>query len=323
MKSIEPIRFEVEGRGLDPDENYERRIPDMSSWDETHDFLLHQVLSEFCDELSRQVLEDKYREVIREEMEPIQEISPAIAPPLPPQMASMSLPFFPATAHYISDETCITPIPDRQGVFFILSNNKNKCRNLKKKLIGEFENAHDLYHGLGIEQIRVHAGRDYSTDVISSKEPVSGITQGEPDDFEEEIFDEVKSISESFINNATVGFGEYAPEPEYDLLLSLTPNNILNIEVKDYSGVDDQPDSDDIIDTPLKNAELLDVELTLLVVRGIDDDRLDEFMRSAELRDRLEFCSKSDIAGRVEEYVEEIILPQTMSSIGGLNLEVI
>jgi hypothetical protein len=51
METIEPVRFSVEGRGFDIDENYAPRLTGFQSdWDETHDFLFNNIIGGYFDE---------------------------------------------------------------------------------------------------------------------------------------------------------------------------------------------------------------------------------------------------------------------------------
>lgn len=319
MEAVEPIQFSVEGRGFDIDDNYTRRLTGFSvDWDETHDFLLHNVLSDYFDELSARTLTEKYEEVVMEELNPIQEISPALVEQLSPDQSHNHSSRRPSSVLYVGGDAIVVPNKAVEGVFYILSNNKNVARNFRDEIVEDFQSAVDDYMGLGVKEIEVNSGEEFTQSTLLSKGNVTEVRRGEPDSFEEEIYDQLKPISEGFIHNATVNFGEYEACPECDIMLSLTPTSTLYVEVKDYSGTDENPSTNEIIDRPLKKAELLDVGLTVSVVKGLDDTELADFKRSAELRESIEIIEKEDLLQVITQYLDKTIPQDSMNNYGWL-----
>lgn len=304
METIEPIHFEVEGRGFDIDENYIPKLTGFQSqWDETHDFLFNKIVGEYFDEFSRRTISERYQDVISEEIEPIENISPTLVDIVSPTGQTRRQ-GRPSSVMYIGEDSVIVPNQAMEGLFYIMSNNKNRCRNHRDKIVEDLENIVGDYMGLGIRDVDVNHSEGFSKNLFLEKDNVTDVSMGECGSFEQEVYDELKPVSQAFIHNVTIDFGGYDANPECDIVMPLFPTTVLHIEVKDYSGNSDDPSEDDIIDTPLKRAELLDADLTITIVKGIGDEKLANFKSSAELRDSIEIFEKSGVVDRVKKYLE-------------------
>lgn len=316
METVEPVQFSVEGRGFDIDENYTPRLTGFhSDWDETHDFLFNNIVGDYFDEFSMRTISEKYKQVVREEVEPIQNISPTLVDIVSPngQLIQQERP---SSVLYLGEDSVIMPNQTQGGTFYIISNNKNRCRNTRDKIVDDFNEAVDNYVGLGLKDVNVYSGEEFSKNVLMEKENVSEVNIGEFDDFEKEIYDKLKPISNAIIHNASVDFGGYDANPECDIVLPLSPTTILHVEIKDYSGNSKNPSEDDIIDRPLKRAELLDADLTVTIVKGIPEEKLSNFKSSAELRDSIEIIEKPEAVNIVKNYLEVTTPRSSVSEIG-------
>jgi len=257
----------------------------------------------------------QYKEVIREEVEPIQDISPTLVDIVSPtgQMIQQDRP---SSVIYLGEEIVILPNQKEEGIFYMISNNKHHCREKRDEIVEDFKNAVDNYVGLGLKDVNVYFGEDFSKNVLLNKEHVSEVETDECGDFEQEVYDTLKPISESIIHNTTVNFGDYDANPECDIILPLSRTTTLHIEVKDYSGNSDNPSEDDIIDRPLKRAELLDADLTVTIVNGVDKEKLNNFRDSAELRDKIDIIEKPSATDIVKTYLEKRTPHSSVSEIG-------
>jgi hypothetical protein len=163
----------------------------------------------------------------------------------------------------------------------------------------------DLY---GVENIKILQGNDYARRVIVESDSITGATERDPDKLEKSVRDRLQSVTESILCSCEIDFGEHSANPEYDILIPLNPENILNIEVKDYSGREAEPDEDDIINDPLNQAQLLDINHVFSIAKGIDTDLRQNFERSVELRDDIEIVHEEDIATKVRNYIQNEVL---------------
>lgn len=75
MNTIEPLMFDLKGKGIETDDNYQPRLSDRS-WSETSDFIFHQAATKLCDEISPYTLQEKYSEIVESEIEPIKDVLP-------------------------------------------------------------------------------------------------------------------------------------------------------------------------------------------------------------------------------------------------------
>jgi hypothetical protein len=304
MNTVEPLRFEVEGKGIETDDNYQPRHSERF-WPETHDFIFHKAAVELCDEISPYTLQEKYSEIMESEIEPLKDVLP-----LPEQQIRFGDISSGGPGHrifYVRGETVIVPSRRHEGVIRLVSNNKNAARDLRGKLKSELENWADKFHGAGIEEIDITTATEFTLKNIRHPNAEIEVEAGEPDTFEKEVLDELTPLSESFVSNVEVNFTEYSPSPEFDILYTSSPHEIIQIEVKDYSGTDDEPGENDAIHQPLRRASLLDIGKTFTVLRGVEKERMDELKKNSDLRNQISIVEKHEITEAIQPILENSI----------------
>lgn len=302
MNTVEPIWAEWAGKGIETDENYQERFTDR--WDETTDFLFHNAAIELCDEISPYTLQEKYSEIVESEIEPLKDVLP-----VPEQQIRMGNVSSGRTSrvYYVRGETVIVPSRRFSGTVRLVSNNKNAARDLRDKFKAKLREKAESFHGAGIEEINISDPEDFTLRKVKQHNAEMDTEVGEPEDFEEQILDELKPLSESFVSNVSVDFKNYSPCPEFDIMFAPSPRLLIQIEVKDYSGVDDEPGEDDAIHRPLRRASLLDVAKTYTVIRGVEEDTMEELKKNSELRNQIEIVEKRDIVDAIQPIVENSI----------------
>lgn len=312
METIEPIHFEIEGRGLDIDNEF----PRSREWNQTKLHLLDTAVSDFCDPINDNKLRKKYMKVFESELEQVTEILPNFGQTTPP---GLEVPSIPGTV-YLHDNSFIVPNMNEDGIMYIISNNKNKARTLRDDVIRELKEKTEVVKGAGVDSYGIYSGDEFAKYQLESIESVSSIDFGEPDDFESEIYDVVSPISEAFVHNVTVDFNEVPQNREYDLLLLTAPETKLHISVKDYSGVDDSPTADDLIHNPRNQATLIGADMTYSVVKGVDD--LSPFLKEVELRDDINICEKQNCHDKIRKFIQDEFIIRTLAMMGmaGLNI---
>lgn len=304
MNTIEPLRFHVEGKGIETDENYQPRLSDRV-WSETYDFLFHKAAVELCDEISPYTLQEKYSEIVESEIEPIKDVLP-----LPDQQIRFGDVSSGGPGHrvfYVRGETVIVPARREEGVVRLVSNNKNAARDLRGKLKSKLESWAEKFHGAGIENIEIRTAADFTLQNIQHPNAEVEVETSDPDDFEQEVLDELTPLSESFVSNVEVNFTDYSPKPEFDILYASSPHSIIQIEVKDYSGTDDEPGENEAIHRPLRRASLLDIGRTFTVLRGVSDEKTKELKKNSELRNQISIVEKREVSESIQPILEKSI----------------
>lgn len=304
MNTIEPLRFELDGSGIETDENYQPRLSERT-WSKTSDFIFHRAAIELCDEISPYTLQEKYSEIVESEIEPIKDVLP-----LPEQhirIGDVSSRGPGNRIFYVRGETVIVPSRRDEGVLRLVSNNKNAARDLRGKLESELRKKAEQFHGAGIRDIDISKTEEFTLQNIRHPNAEVEVETSEPDDFEEEVLDELTPLSESFVSNVEVNFKNYSLKPEFDILYASAPHKIIQIEVKDYSGTDNEPGEEDAIHRPLRRASLLNIRKTFIVLRGVDDDRMEELRENSELRNQISIVEKHEINESMQPILEHSI----------------
>lgn len=304
MNTIEPLKFEFEGKGIETDDNYQPRLSGMA-WSETSDFIFHKAATELCDEISPYTLQEKYSEIVESEIEPIKDVLPLPEQHL--QIGGVSSRGPGNRVFYLRGETVIVPSQREEGVARLVSNNKNAARDFLGKLENKLSDWAERFHGAGIEGINIRMKANFTLNNIRHPNADVEVETSEPNDFEEEVLDELTPLSQSFVSNVEIDFKNYSPRPEFDILYAASPHRIIQIEVKDYSGTDDAPGEDDAIHRPLRRASLLDIGRTFTVLRGVDEDRMAELKKNSELRNQISIVEKHEINEAIQPLLEQSI----------------
>ena len=303
MNTVEPLLFTWDGKGIETDDNYQPRLSGRA-WEETSDFIFHQAAVDLCNEISPYTLQEKYSEIVESEIEPIKDVLP-----VPEQSITMGDVSSGRgnRVYYVRGETVIAPSRRTEGVVRLVSNNKNAARDLRGKLSTKLEEKAEQFHGAGINGMNIYTSEEFTIENIEHPVAELEIEVEEPDDFEEQILDELKPLSESFVSNITVDFQGYSQCPEFDIIYSSSPHNLIQVEVKDYSGTDDEPGENDVLHRPLRKASLLDISRTFTVVRGVDDGRMEELKKNSELRNSIKILEKNQIKEGIRPLLERSI----------------
>lgn len=86
-----------------------------------------------------------------------------------------------------------------------------------------------------------------------------------------------------------------------------SPHAIIQVEVKDYSGTDEEPGEEEAIHRPLRRASLLGIPRTFTVLRGVGDATMDELQKNSELRNQIRIAEKDEIKEAIEPILEQSI----------------
>jgi hypothetical protein len=312
MQNIEPIQFEAKGPGLEiKNEDYDKKIQygyGPGEWDETHDSLLSQSLPDNLNEVSPETVQERMDDIFDDMFEPIKSIAPGVVEPPDRRYVFLQNINRPKMTLWHNDETVIVPIPSNSGKILIITSNKDAGRSVRKRLISNIKEKQGHLSIYGLDDVEISKGSDYASKVISESPNVTGLTEDEPNELEEQVRDRLLPVTQSVLCSCSVEFGDHSADPEYDILIPLGPDNILNVEVKDYSGRDTRPDEDEIISDPLNQSRLLDIDHVFSIAKGIDSDLRQDFERNAELRDEIDIVRAEDITARVRNYIADELL---------------
>lgn len=308
MQAIEPVQFNVEGSGLDPTDYEQRFANPVSDWDETHDYILHQSLEKHFEEISHKTLTDDFRNYVSEKTEAIEGYIPGLSD-------QFRGGYFPgprgSLAVYHMDEIIAVPNFAIEGVFYLISSNKNKLRNIRDKILEDLEKTPETFGALGVDSINIYSEDDFTTHSLANTESVESIEVGEMNDFEETIYKKLNPISEAFVNNVKVSF-EYPQEPEYDLVFSLGPGHTITIEVEDHSGADSEPNQSDLIDDPAAESEYINASQSFTICKGVSSDLLGQFKPKAELTN-VDVLEEDQANNIVRTYIQEDMIPEVVN----------
>lgn len=300
MEAVEPVKFEIEGGTLDLPEYSPRLNKPNNSWDETPDFLFHKALEEDFKEISQKTIISEYNDVLDEKFTGPEQIIDELQDEITTYRYPPVHTFTPV--YYMGGVVCI-PNVSHSGIFYMVSNNKNKLRSVRDSVVEKLENSPDDYGAMGLEGVNVFYGSDFTLRSIEDVEHVDCVETGSADDFESRIYEDVEPISEAFVHNVSVEF-DSPQNPEYDILFSLSPGNTISIEVEDHSGTDSVPGEDDLIDGPSGESDYINAAKVFTVCNGVESERMGELSLKTKLKN-VDIVEKDQIADRIKNYIAD------------------
>jgi len=315
MQAVDFLQFEAIGKGIEvKNDNYTKKVQFRhdEAWNDTHDSLLSQSIPDDLDEVSPQKIEKEIDNIIEDMFSQVDDLAPDLIENPRTNYYFRPRPNRPKLTFWSKDDCVIIPNPTRNGNVFIVTSNKDVGRDVRDRLTDNLLDIGQHLEIYGVEDLKITDGAEYAKQVITEIDDVTGVEEEEPDELEKSVRNDLSSITESVLCSSRINFGDHSANPEYDILLPFGPNNILNIEVKDYSGRDEQPTEDEIINDPLNQARLLNINHVFSIARGVDDEKRKRFEHSVELRDDIDIVRRENITEKVRQYIEGNLLQRLM-----------
>lgn len=303
MNTLEPLLFNWSGNGVHTDENYVPRL--RNNWTETADFIFHQAASDLCEEIGPLTIREKFNELVESEVQPIEDVISTESRLLRQQkIASSEGPSDPT--YYFRGSTVVIPSRRVEGLVRLVSNNKNSTKDLLNKLKEKMKEAAERFHGAGVEGIEVYTEENFTNNMLEYNQQDIDIEvkSEEPGEFESQVLEELKPLSQSFTGSTRIEFKNYSPDPEFDILHASGPNSILQVEVKDFSGTNNRPGEEDVIHKPLRKASLLNITRTFSVVKGVNSGKMRSLKKSSELRSNIEIINLKELKENISPLLE-------------------
>ena len=283
MNSIEPVSFEIEGADIDLPEYEPRITPRGTDWNPVTDYILNEAASERYREFSRQTMLSQFTDIISKELDNVGEHLPGLVE----KYKNRRIMPYRARVRPIYHQEDITLVPNimYNGLFYLISNNKEKLRSEKEKLLDNMRDIAGNYHAMGLENINIYHGQEFTKYILEEMDAVTNVRIDDTNnEFEDRIYRDLEPMSEAFVHNVTISF-DSPQEPEYDVLFSLGPHETLCIEVEDHSGTDNNPSENDVIDDPSSEAGYIGANCAFTVLNGVDRDLIEQWRPKSELTD--------------------------------------
>lgn len=315
MQAVDFLEFSAVGQGIEvKDDDYTKKVQFRygEGWNDTHDSLLSQSIPEDLDEVSPKKIEKQIDDIIEDMFSQVEDLAPDLIENPRDNFYFRPRTNRPRLTFWSKDDCVIIPNPTRNGNVFIVTSNKDIGRDVRDRLVDNLLDIGQHLEVYGVEDLEITDGAEYAHQVITEIDGVTGVCEEEPNDLEKAVKEDLTSITETVLCSSRINFGEHSANPEYDILLPFGPDNILNIEVKDYQGRDKEPTEDEIINDPLNQARLLNINHVFSIAKGIDDEKRNNFENSVELRDDIDIIKKENVTEKVRQYIEDNLLYNLM-----------
>jgi hypothetical protein len=129
-------------------------------------------------------------------------------------------------------------IRSAENAFVALTEKEEDCEKIVGQFKASFKNLSEVTRNFGFRLGRFAAGKNLARDWVKANPLVRRLTEKEPtNDFEREVIGHFRRFSSSFISNVEVVFRKPSESAEYDIILVLSDNRVMFVEVMDYHAV--------------------------------------------------------------------------------------
>lgn len=164
----------------------------------------------------------------------------------------------------------------------IFSDSLESIEPIVKRLKTSAKELTSITSDLGISLKGIYSGREYATNIITSKADI--LRTGEyKNDFEKETHKNLEqSITNATLSNFELNFIESSETYEYDVVLCMGNNYIYQVSCKDYTSVSQEAKTDStslrnkVIFQPKYKTELINAKC-YVVLRGFSEKLLREY----------------------------------------------
>jgi hypothetical protein len=203
--------------------------------------------------------------------------------------------------------------------FFILSKNIDDTVNLFDKLNLECEKIGNITKDFGLTYQGLISGKEYACSIIEKIEGLGNYKINNPkNSFESTVIAEISKLTNSILTNIEIAFKNRNETFEYDILLALKKDLILDIEITDYDLAKEKIHENNVdtlksqvILSPIDKAQLLGAKL-VIIARGFPDDAFTKMKELATSRKVL-FLSENDFYKSLEKLIMNSCIPKAES----------
>ncbi len=174
--------------------------------------------------------------------------------------------------------------------FFVIAPESKDAEFVAEKISNEIKKISKVTRDLGVWVDNILVAKEYGQALVRGVANVNNIKACEPkNDFERVIAQKVDVVASSALPNIEVIFSSPPENFEYDILLPIASNALIDIEVKDFETVKGQIDAgspsmkSQVILAPLDKARRLGAE-PMIVANGFPKSTLAQMRELAESR---------------------------------------
>lgn len=203
------------------------------------------------------------------------------------------------------------------GTFHILGDEKKDVEGIGDWLANEITEISHITKDFNLSLDKLDLGRDFADGEISEIEnSVSRKELPSKNGFEVEVGERIATITNAMISNVEISFAKPAETQEYDILVPITREFILDVEAKDYETVKEEAHKTNetlkqkIIFGPADKAERIGAT-PFVVTKGFPPEALSPLQEIATSR-------KVNLydAGTYHKEIEGIVLRQVFGELG-------
>jgi len=120
--------------------------------------------------------------------------------------------------------------------FIIVTKDIDTGMKLNEKIKVDFDNLNKVTKDFNLELTEYLVGKDYAMHMLTKSDiKFTSVNFTVPkNDFEQEIMHEVEKLTNCILNNVEIKFKEPTETFEYDILVPISDNEIIDMEVTDY-----------------------------------------------------------------------------------------
>jgi len=136
----------------------------------------------------------------------------------------------------INEPKCVIMGSERfSNILLMFSKNYNAILKLNEKIKTDFEKLNKVTKDFGLQMTGYLFGEEVGKYQLNKIEAIKSISYGPiKNDFEKEVFENIRSLTNCLLTNIEITYEKPTETFEYDILIPIEKDNMLNIEVTDY-----------------------------------------------------------------------------------------
>jgi hypothetical protein len=200
--------------------------------------------------------------------------------------------------------------------FFIIAGSASEAKHVADKISNEINGLSDVTKDFGLVVDKILTGKAYGLNLIRQVKNVTDMKQLKTKNaLEDEMIAGIGSICGSTLPNMEISFASPIETFEYDLLLPITADTIVDLEVKDYASVKQELHADSttlkskVILAPLDKARRLGA-IPVIVTTGFASEAFAQMKEFAVSRE-ITLLNPADYKTEIEHLLLDKLLRST------------
>lgn len=322
MTYVEPILLEIEISGDELNLATSGNI-EIEGWSKPQNWVINRLISDNFDKIDNSDVSKKITEALSELYSEVDAIDPDISQRLSSKVTRyIDRSYGPLNMGTVLIDSGVVILTANGGQMFLLGESSDKIERTVETLSSNVEEIADIASDFGLS-IDIIRGESLA-ESISDRLGAELLERKQFDnDFELDIYNDIKqNVTSCLDDNVVLRFGEDDPETfEYDILIQISEDFRIVVEVKDASHENANLGKSKLIDTPRDKSDIINTQGNssnrfgahstecFVIVRDMNSQKLSQHRRQANRRNinLVEYDDKGNYLEEIENSMRMLI----------------